>query len=208
MTDKTELPVKDLFGLEYWPALPAFLISTADEAGKPHVAPYSLVFFPSYTNVAEDDDTPKIISLVIGDYDTYAGAKESRTYRNITSTGEFVVNVPTAKIVECVNTTVFPAEDKFATSGLSPEPSAKIAAPAVAECPANYECELLRVEEHRWLGEVLYGRIVAVRVDSSLRDLPAKDRMAPLAPVYHYAYDHYNGTYYGLGDILLEEIDE
>ncbi|MDE0511300.1 MAG: flavin reductase family protein [Gammaproteobacteria bacterium] len=208
MTDKTQLSVKDLFGLEYWPALPAFLISTADEAGKPHVAPYSLVFFPSYTNVAEDDDTPKIISLVIGDYDTYAGAKESRTYRNITSTGEFVVNVPTAKIVECVNTTVFPAEDKFATSGLSPEPSAKIAAPAVAECPANYECELLRVEEHRWLGEVLYGRIVAVRVDSSLRDLPAKDRMAPLAPVYHYAYDHYNGTYYGLGDILLEEIDE
>ncbi|MYH69381.1 MAG: flavin reductase family protein [Gammaproteobacteria bacterium] len=208
MTDKTELPVKDLFGLEYWPALPAFLISTADEAGKPHVAPYSLVFFPSYTNVAEDDDTPKIISLVIGDYDTYAGAKESRTYRNITSTGEFVVNVPTAKIVECVNTTVFPAEDKFAASGLSPEPSAKITAPAVAECPANYECELLRVEEHRWLGEILYGRIVAVRVDSSLRDLPAKDRMAPLAPVYHYAYDHYNGTYYGLGDILLEEIDE
>ena len=208
MTDKTQLSVKDLFGLEYWPALPAFLISTADEVGKPHVAPYSLVFFPSYTNVAEDDDTPKIISLVIGDYDTYAGAKESRTYRNITSTGEFVVNVPTAKIVECVNTTVFPAEDKFAASGLSPEPSAKIAAPAVAECPANYECELLRVEEHRWLGEILYGRIVAVRVDSSLRDLPAKDRMAPLAPVYHYAYDHYNGTYYGLGDILLEEIDE
>ncbi|MDE0284647.1 MAG: flavin reductase family protein [Gammaproteobacteria bacterium] len=208
MTDKTQLSVKDLFGLEYWPALPAFLISTADEAGKPHVAPYSLVFFPSYTNVAEDDDTPKIISLVIGDYDTYAGAKESRTYRNITSTGEFVVNVPTAKIVECVNTTVFPADDKFAASGLTPEPSAKIAAPAVAECPANYECELLRVEEHRWLGEILYGRIVAVRVDSSLRDLPAKDRMAPLAPVYHYAYDHYNGTYYGLGDILLEEIDE
>ena len=24
MTDKTELSVKDLFGLEYWPALPAF----------------------------------------------------------------------------------------------------------------------------------------------------------------------------------------
>ena len=208
MADKTELSVKDLFGLEYWPALPAFLISTADEAGKPHLAPYSLVFFPSYTNVAEDDDTPKIISLVIGDYDTFAGAKESRTYRNITTTGEFVVNVPTAKIVEQLNTTVFPAEDKFAASGLSPEPSAKITAPAVAECPVNYECELLRVEEHRWLGEVIYGKVVGVRVDASLHETPAKDRMAPLAPVFHYAYDHYNGTYYGLGDVLLEEIDE
>ena len=97
MTDKTELSVAGLFGLEYWPALPAFLISTADEAGTPHLAPYSLVFFPSYTNVAEDKDTPKVISLVIGDYDTFAGAKESRTYRNITNTKEFVVNVPTAK---------------------------------------------------------------------------------------------------------------
>lgn len=208
MTDKTELSVKDLFGLEYWPALPAFLISTADKVGKPHLAPYSLVFFPSYTNVAEDGDTPKVISLVIGDYDTFAGAKESRSYRNLTSTGEFVVNVPTANIVEQLNTTVFPAEDKFAASGLTPEPSAKITAPAVAECPVSYECELLRVEEHRWLGEVIYGKVVAVRVDSGLHDTPAKARMAPLAPVFHYAYDHYNGTYYGLGDVLLEEIDD
>ena len=208
MTDKTELSTKDLFGLEYWPALPAFLISTADKAGKPHVAPYSLVFFPSYTNVAEDEDTPKVITLVIGDYDTFAGAKESRTYRNITTTGELVVNVPTAKIVEGVNTTVFPADDKFAASGLTPEPSTKVAAPAVAECPANYECELLRVEEHRWLGEVIHGKVVALRVDTALHNTPAKDRMAPLAPVLHYAYDHYNGTYYGLGDTLLEEIDE
>ena len=208
MTDKTELSVKDLFGLEYWPALPAFLISTADEAGKPHVAPYSLVFFPSYTNVAENPDTPKVISLVIGDYDTYMAAKKSRTYKNITATKQFVVNVPTAKIAGQLNATVFPAEDKFAASGLTPEPSAKIAAPAVAECPANYECELLRVEEHRWLGEVIYGKIVAVRVDENLHNTPAKDRMAPLAPVFHYAYDHYNGTYYGLGDVLLEEIDE
>ena len=158
--------------------------------------------------MAEDEDTPKIISLVIGDYDTFAGAKESRTYRNITTTGEFVVNVPTAKIVEGVNITVFPAEDKFAASGLTPEPSAKIAAPAVAECPANYECELLRVEEHRWLGEIIHGKVVAVRVDTGLHNTPAKQRIAPLAPVFHYAYDHYNGTYYSLGDVLLEEIDE
>ncbi len=208
MAVKTELPTKDLFGLEYWPALPAFLISTCDETGAAHVAPYSLVFFPSYTNVAEDSDTPKIISLVIGDYDTFAGARESRTYRNIAATGEFVVNVPTAKIVGQLNTTVFPAEDKFAASGLTPEPSARITAPAVAECPINYECELLRVEDNRWLGEIFYGKIVAVRVDKALRDTPAKDRMSPLAPVFHYAYDHYNGTYYGLGKILLEEIDE
>ena len=208
MRNKTELPAKDLFGLQYWPALPAFLISTADNEGKPHLAPYSLVFFPSYTNVAEDDDTPKIISLVIGDYDTYAGARESRTYRNIANTKQFVVNVPSAKIVNQLNTTVFPAADKFAASGLTPEPSAKINAPSVAECLVNYECELLGIEERRWLGEIIYGKVIAVQVDTELHNAPAKERMAPLAPVFHYAYDHFNGTYYGLGDTLLEELDE
>lgn len=208
MDNKKELPVKDLFGLQYWPALPAFLISSIDEDGKAHIAPYSLVFFPSYTNVAEDGDTAKIISFVIGDYDTFAGAKQGRTYKNIAGMKEFVVNVPTADIVKQLNTTVFPADDKFASSGLTAEPSVKVKAPSVAECPVNYECELVRIEENHWLGEVIVGKVVAVRVDDKLHGTPDKERMRPLAPVYHYAYDHFNGTYYGLGDILLEEIDE
>ena len=208
MTKKTELPTKDLFGLQYWPALPAFLISTADRDGTPHLAPYSLVFFPSYTNVAEAGDTPKIISFVIGDYETFAGAKTSRTYQNLSSTGEFVVNVPNAAIAEPLNKTVFPAPDKYLSSGLTAEPSSKVRAPSVAECPVNYECELLKIEDNRWLGEVIYGRVVALRVDTELHNTPEKERMTKLAPVFHYAYDHFNGTYYGLGDVLLEEIDE
>lgn len=208
MSNKTELPTKDLFGLQYWPALPAFLISTVGDDGKPHLAPYSLVFFPSYTNVAEDNDTPKIVSVVIGDYDTYAGAKNSRTYQNIANTKQFVVNVPSANIVNQLNTTVFPAADKFESSGLTAEPSVKVAAPSVAECKINYECELLRIDDNRWLGEVIHGKVVAARVDKDLHNTPDKERMISLAPVFHYAYDHFNGTYYGLGDILLEEIDE
>jgi flavin reductase (DIM6/NTAB) family NADH-FMN oxidoreductase RutF len=208
MSKKTELPAKDLFGLQYWPALPAFLISSIDEEGNPHLAPYSLVFFPSYANVAEDNDTPKIISFVIGDYDTYAGAKDSRTYKNISTTKQFVVNVPSADIVTQLNTTVFPAPDKFESSGLTAELSSKIKAPSVTECRVNFECELLRIENHQWLGEIIYGKVVAVRVDSDLHKISDKERMRLLAPVFHYAYDHFNGTYFGLGDILIEEIDE
>ena len=33
---KVELDVDSLFGLEYWPPIPAFLVSTADAAGKAH----------------------------------------------------------------------------------------------------------------------------------------------------------------------------
>jgi flavin reductase (DIM6/NTAB) family NADH-FMN oxidoreductase RutF len=208
MSEKTELPVNDLFGLQYWPALPAFLISTMSAEGKPHVSPYSLVFFPSYCNVAEAAETPKVLTFVLGDYDTFAGARESTTYKNVAATGEFVVNIPTANMVEKVDTTVYPADDKYQAAGLTPEPSLKVRTPSVAECPVNYECELLRIEDNRWLGELIFGRIVAVRVDSELPKMPDKDRMKSLSPLLHYAYGHFNGTYYGLGDALLEETEE
>lgn len=208
MSEKTELAVDDLFGLQYWPALPAFLISTMSTEGKPRVSPYSLVFFPSYGNVAEADETPKILTFVLGDYDTFAGARESTTYKNIATTGEFVVNIPTAAHVKQVDTTVFPAEDKYAAAGFTPEPSLKVRTPSVAECPINYECELLRIEDNRWLGELIYGRIVAVRVDPELAKISDKDRMAALSPLFHYAYGHFNGTYFGLGDVVLEETEE
>lgn len=207
MSTKTGLPTHELFGLKYWPALPAFLISTIDGEEKPHVAPYSLVFFPSYTNVTQAGDTPKIISLVIGDYETFAGARQSRTFQNILSSETFVVNVPTATIVKQLNTTVFPAADKFEASGLTPERSLKVRAPSVAECPINFECELLRIEDNRWLGELIYGRIIAARVDSQLQKMPEKEIMSALEPVYHFAYDHFNGTYFSLGNKILEELD-
>ncbi len=208
MSTKNDITTSDLFGLQYWPALPAFLISTVSKEGKAHVSPYSLVHFASYTNVVEGGDTPKVITFVLGDYDTFAGAKESTTYKNIQATGEFVVNVPSAGIVEQLNKTVFPAADKYASSGLTPEPSSKVTAPSVAECLVNFECELLKIEENRWLGELIYGRIVAVRADAELCSIPEKDRMQRMAPVFHYAYDHFNGTYHGLGDVLLEELDD
>ena len=169
MSTKSELATDNLFGLQYWPALPAFLISTANKEGKPHLAPYSLVHFASYTNVVEGGDTPKVITFVLGDYDTFAGAKESTTYKNIQATGEFVVNVPSATICEQLNKTVFPAADKYASSGLTPEPSTKVGAPSVAECQVNFECELLKIEENRWLGELIYGRIVAAATNALTR---------------------------------------
>src|SRR5215472_8066925 len=61
-SDKVLVDVADLFGLSYWPPVPALLISTISPAGTPHVSPFSLVMFTSYANVAEHPQTPKIIS--------------------------------------------------------------------------------------------------------------------------------------------------
>src|SRR5262249_53900807 len=155
-----------LFGLAYWPPIPAFLVSTASKAGKPHVSPFSLVTFTSYTSVAEDAHTPRIVAVVIGDYDRFEGVQSSTTYRNIRETAEFVVNVPTVEIVREVNQTGAPATDKFAVAGLTPDPSVVLAAPSVAECPVNFECRLEAIDSRRWLGEIVYGRVVATQVDA------------------------------------------
>lgn len=204
--DKVDVGVRDLFGLAQWPALPAFVVSTAAANGKPHVSAFSLITFSSYTAVAEDPQTPLIVSLIIGDYDRFAEIRNSTTYRNIHATGEFVINVPQAVIARNVNRAGVPNPDKFGVSDLTAEPSTVVDAPSVAECPVSVECRLEGIENRRWLGEIIHGRVVAVRVSRELaEEQDARERMRLLDPLYHYSYDHDNGCFYRLGDMLMEE---
>ncbi|MSO42024.1 MAG: flavin reductase family protein [Solirubrobacterales bacterium] len=202
---KRDVPVEDLFGFEYWPPIPAFLVSTTSAAGKYHVSPFSLVTFTSYTGVAEDPETPKIISLVIGDYDRFDEVQRSATYRNIQETGEYVVNVPTLDLATQLNRTGAPSEDKFAKASLHAGASRSVAAPCVEECPVNFECRLESIVNQRWNGEIIHGRVVGVQVSSELAATPAEDRPERFPPLYHYTYDQVNGTYYGLGEAVLDE---
>ena len=205
-TAKVDVRVTHLFGLAYWPALPAFLVSTADANSKPHVSAFSLITFSSYTGVAEDPQTPLIVSLIIGDYDRFGEVENSATYRNIRTTGEFVINVPDAALVRNVNQAGVPHPDKFGASELTAEASTVVDAPSVAECPVSVECRLEAIDNRRWLGEIIYGRVVAVRADRELvEEQDAPERMRRLDPLYHYSYDHDNGCFYRLGDMLMEE---
>ena len=199
------IPSSDLFGLAYWPPIPAFLISTASTAGKPHVSPFSLVTFSSYVAVAEDPETPRIVTVIIGDYDEFEKIQGSTTYRNIRETGEFVVNVPTAGLVEEVNRLGTPSEDKFASGGITPGEATEVSAPTVAECPVSFECRLEAIDNRRWLGEMIHGRVVATQVDSELAELPDGDRMHQARPLYHQGWSHEGGTFYALGEPIREE---
>lgn len=206
-TERIEIDPERLFGLEYWPPIPAFLVSTSDPAGKTHVSPFSIVTFTSYTAVAEDPETPRIISILIGDYERFEGTfEDSTTYRNIRSTAEFVVNVPTALIVEQLNRAGTPSDDKFGTSKLTPERSKLVNAPSVAECVASFECRLHSIEYHRWLGEIIHGRIVLARIDPNYERTEAAERPRKYPPLYHHAYDDVNGTYYGLSEPIMDEV--
>ncbi len=202
---KTVIASDDLFGFAYWPPVPAFLISTVSAAGKPHVSPFSLVTFSSYVGVAENPETPRVIGFGLGDYDKYEEIQNSSTYRNIRDTGEFVVNIPTVAMVDQVDRLGTPSEDKFASGGVTPGESTAISAPTVAECPVNFECRLEAIDNRRWLGEIIYGRVVATQVDSELDARPAKERMHSASPLYHQGWSHEDGTFYDLGDAIREE---
>jgi flavin reductase (DIM6/NTAB) family NADH-FMN oxidoreductase RutF len=119
---------------------------------------------------------------------TSVGRKDS--LRNARETGEFVVCLATEQLFEQVNATGtdFPAGvSEFSAVGLTPEPSAVVAPPRVAESPVALECRLHQTLD---LGDstVVIGRVVHAAVDTDMFDgdpqrggLPSIDKLRPLA---------------------------
>lgn len=107
--------------------------------------------FGAYTNLS-----PKEIGLAIG--------TPSHTYRNLKRTGEFVINVPGADLVDAISIFGSDAPDgvsEVVQAGLTTAKSAKVAVPYIAECVASVECRFLRevpIGYHSFvIGEVLCG---------------------------------------------------
>jgi flavin reductase (DIM6/NTAB) family NADH-FMN oxidoreductase RutF len=103
------------------------------------------------------------------------------TLRNVRETGEFVVCLATEPLFEQVNATGtdFPAGvSEFAAVGLTAEPSARVAAPRVAESPVALEC---RLERALVLGDstVVIGRVVHAAVSTRVVDGDARRGGSP-----------------------------
>jgi len=81
---------------------------------------------------------------------TYVSIRPSRyTHELISKNQEFVINIPTWKIASAVDTVGVKSGrdiDKFALTGLNPEPASKLKAPQVKECPISMECKVLEVK--------------------------------------------------------------
>ncbi len=92
----------------------------------------------------------------------------------IEQTGEFVINIPHAGLAKAwdvcgtVSLTKDPDADKFALSGLTAAPAAKVKAPLIAECPVNIECRVhskLALPTHDWIvGEPLACHAAEVKL--------------------------------------------
>ncbi len=90
---------------------------------------------------------------------------ERYSHHGIVAHGAFTVSVPSVDQVAAVE--VFGSQsgrygDKFAAAGLSPQPSALVTAPYVAECPVVMECRVrqaIDLGSHTlFVGEVLDSR--------------------------------------------------
>jgi flavin reductase (DIM6/NTAB) family NADH-FMN oxidoreductase RutF len=153
---------------------PIAWVSTRSAEGVGNLAPHSF-----FTVSCVD---PPIVQF------TSVGTKDS--LRNVRETREFVVCLAPEGLFEQVNATGtdFPRDvDEFAAVGLTPEPSAVVAPPRVAESPVALECRLHQAVQ---LGDstVVMGRVVHAAVTTDVLDgdpreggLPTIDKLRPLA---------------------------
>jgi Conserved protein/domain typically associated with flavoprotein oxygenases, DIM6/NTAB family len=153
---------------------PIAWVSTVSADGVVNLAPHSF-----FTVACVD---PPMIQF------TSVGVKDS--LRNVRATGEFVVCLAPEPLFEQINATGtdFPPDvDEFAAVGLTPEPSATVAPPRVAESPVAFECRLHQALE---LGDstVVIGRVQRAAIDADAFDrdpaqggLPRIEALRPLA---------------------------
>lgn len=131
---------------------------------------------------------------------TYISVRPERySYDLIRESGEFVINLPTEKLVRSIDycgVRSGRSEDKIAACGLHLAPGETVQAPLILESPVHLECSVTEIKE---LGShhMFLAKINAVRVDDSVVDEKGKLRMDQC---HLAAYIH--GNYYSIGKEL------
>ena len=125
---------------------------------------------------------------------------ERHSYEIVKRTGEFVINLTNEALAEATDWCGVRSGrnfDKFKECGLTPEKSAMVAAPSIAEAPISIEC---RVKQIIPLGshDMFIGEVVNVAVDEQYLD-PETGKL-DLAKANLITYAH--GAYYALGEQL------
>jgi len=132
--------------------MPVVLISTSDKEGNRNIAPYANVM-----PILRPLDLIAIASWLRRD-----------TLDNIRDTKEFVINVPSADLVDeaMICSRNYPKSvDEFAEANLEAKASQKVIAPSIEGCIAWMECTLDRevVEEGKY--SIIIGKVVHLEVD-------------------------------------------
>lgn len=138
---------------------PAGLVTSVSMDGHPNIITLGEIFNISISS-------PVILGIAI--------RKERYSHSLISTTREYVVNCPTASMVEIVDqvgSVSGRSVDKFTAFNLTPTPAEKVQPPLIAECPMNMECRVIGIQEigdhDLFLGEVLAVHIVEQALDEN-----------------------------------------
>jgi flavin reductase (DIM6/NTAB) family NADH-FMN oxidoreductase RutF len=147
---------------------PTIIVTTVNSEGKVNAAPFSFTM-PVSVN-------PPLIAV--------ASVPRHHTYQNLEETQEFVVNIPTADILNQLWVTgeKFPeGVNEIEKAGLTEVASREVSPPWIKECLAHMECKVEFVREcgdhHLVVGRVLK---VGVREDAIREGLLDVELMKPL----------------------------
>jgi flavin reductase (DIM6/NTAB) family NADH-FMN oxidoreductase RutF len=141
---------------------PVVLVSTLNEDGTPNLAPMSSAWWLTWRCM-----------LGFGSH--------SKTPQNMLRTGECVLNLPSAGMVANVDRLALTTgsdpvpprkavrgyryePDKFGIAGLTPQASAVVAPPRVAECPVQLEATVVAAHDLARDSAESKGRLVAIEV--------------------------------------------
>jgi len=114
--------------------------------------------------------------------------RENRySYEIIKNSGEFVVNVTGANILQKVDFCGVHSGrdiDKFKATGLTPLAASKVRPPLIKECPINLECQVRRSLE---LGShiLFIGEIVATHIDEDKLDDKGRPIIEKIQPIVY-----------------------
>jgi len=88
--------------------------------------------------------------------------------------GEFTVNIVSEAVASAMSVTAGsfgPDDDEFSIAGLTAVAGTVVAAPMVAESPANLECRVTKVlDVGEGLTRIVVGRVVALHVEDAVLD--------------------------------------
>ncbi len=161
--------------------LPAVLVSVADREGRPNVLTVAWA--------GTVCSTPPMVSISV--------RPERYSYHCIEETGEFVINLTTAKLACAADYCGVKSGrdvDKFAQMKLTPCASKKVKVPGIAESPVSLECkvrQILPLGSHT----MFVAEVVAVSVDEAYMDENGRFHLEKADLL---AYSH--GVYYRLGE--------
>ena len=144
------------------------LVSTIDPSGEPNFAPKSWITMAAFA----------------GPVLAFGCNRGHCTCQNVMAQGEFVVNIPDASLAERIwELADWHGAERRTRSGLTLRPATQVAPPLIEECRAHLEC---RLDSVKYFGNevLIFGRIVALSIDSDCLGAEPADQYCALRPLF------------------------